>query len=342
MYKKIQVILILISLGITGAIGLFYMNNDKGIDGGSQEYVDVMINNEFHSAWLPYWDYSNAKLDWMSSLNKAKEIVSFGVLYQGEELYVPEATDEMTKELVAMGLDEVSVYLSFVNDVYQEDGTVVQKDVDFLKRFLPDANKRELYIEDIVSMAMEYGVDGIEIDFENMKKDIELWEMYSLFVEEMNTRCVLEGLDLRVVLSYDSAKYTSFPKGPQYIIMCYNLFGIHSDAGPKADKEFLEQTFEINEVLKPNVSMAFANNGFSWSDNGEVRAITKREAIGMANLYGVTVNRDESSACMAYDFQDAGGTSYEVWFADDNTLSTWKEWAELAGYTHHSLWRYGE
>lgn len=342
MYNKIQAALVVIMMIIITAIIVFYMGKEDTKEPELAEYEEVEFENEFSSGWLPYWDYSNAKLDWLSGTNQGDDIVSFGVLYKGSELYVPEETDNMTKELVSMERETQDVYLSFVNDVYQSDGQVIQKDVEFLWEFLPDESTREPYIEDILDMAIMYGVDGIEIDFENLKKDEVLWGYFAEFIDEINMACLANDLKLRVVLSYDSAKYATFPQGPMYVIMCYNLFGPHSGPGPKADKDFLEQTFEINEVLKPNVSMAFANNGFAWDDNNSVTAVTKRDAIAVAKLYDVQIERDLESMALKYTYVDGQGGTNHVWFADDTTISEWKQWATQAGYLNHAIWRYGQ
>ncbi len=341
MYNVIRGTLIALIITVMGAILVFYVNKNDTDDIDVVIYEEKNLDLKFDSGWLPYWDYNNAKLDWLTRENKPTEIVSFAVVYEGEELHVVEQMDSMTSELV--GLEEdVKVFISFTNDVLQEDGTYLQKDKEFLETFMSNKEKREGYIKDILELSLSYGVDGIEMDYENIKDDEELWGHYAEFVEELYEECLDEEISLRVVLGYDSAKYADFPEGPKYIIMCYNLYGPHSGPGPKADKDFLELTYDINEVLKPNVSVAFANNGFSWDSRGNVVALTKREAIAMANLYEATISRDEASSVLNYEYQDNFGESYEVWFADDATLADWMSWGTEKGYTDYSLWRYGE
>lgn len=302
---------------------------------------EIMITH-FDSGWLPYWDYQGAKLDWVTSQERASEIVAFGVLYQGEDLYVPEETDLMTKELVEMVSKEESVYLSFINDTKQEDGSFVQKDKGLLETILPYPEKRSTQIENIINLSLKYGVDGIEIDFENIKNDVSLWESFAEFTKELNEACEQHQLGLRIVLSYDSVKYTEFPIGPTYVIMCYNLYGLHSQAGPKANQDFLDEVFELNEVLKPNVVLAYANHGFSWADNGDITAITKDQAFEMADIYEADIYREDESGALYYTYKDSSDMSYDVWFADETTLDQWVTWANNAGYDKSAIWRYGK
>lgn len=337
MYNKIQILLVCFIVIAVALIGFRMTESTKD---EMEEVLQVEdIVNAFHSGWLPYWDYSDAKLSWMNSEIKPEEIIAFGVVYQDEELYMSDETREMLSDLLMME-DEV-VYLSFVNDVLKEDGTYIQKDKEFLENFLVDSEKREKYINDIIEMCVNYQVDGVEIDYENIKDDTKLWGHYGEFISELYVACEKNDLGLRAVLAYDTAKYVDLPLGPRYVIMCYNLYGLHSEAGPKADKDFLQLVFEINEVLKPNVSMAFANNGFVWSDDGEINAITQTDAENIAYLFDAVIYLDEESQAKTYEYFDASGLKYEVWYADEYTLSKWIQWAEEAGYKEHALWRYG-
>lgn len=341
MYNAIRAALVAMIIVIVVSISIFYTNKNKAATNLEEVYIDEIIDLEFNSGWLPYWDYSNAKLDWLTRESKPEEIVSFAVVYEGEKLHVVEQMDAMTQEVIGLDQD-AQVYISFTNDVLQEDGAYLQKDKAFLENFLEEPESRGVYIDDIIELTLSYGADGIEMDYENIKDDQELWGYYAEFVDELYEKCIDMGISLRVVLGYDSAKYVQFPEGPKYIIMCYNLFGPHSGPGPKADRDFLALTYEINEVLKPNVSMAFSNNGFSWDSQGNAVAINKREAIAMAKLYDASIQRDEESSSLYYEYKDALGESHEVWFADDRTLSDWMAWGIEAGYTDYSLWRYGE
>lgn len=342
MYDKIRVVLVVLMAIVIGAIIIFYSNKyEVEEEPEVQSYEPIDIALEFNSGWLPYWDYDNAKLDWLSRQNQPSEIVSFAVVYEGKNLHVVEEMDAMTRELVEMD-QNAEVYISFTNDVLQEDGSYLQKDKEFLENFMYDPEHRAVYIDDIIEMALEYQVDGIEIDYENIKADEELWGYFTLFVDELHEKSTEMGISLRVVLGYDSVKYASFPEGPKYIIMCYNLYGPHSGPGPKADKEFLELCYEINQELQPNVSMAFSNNGFTWDSKGRVTAVNKDEAIATAKLYEVEILRDVASSSLYYEYTDYMGETYQVWFADDTTLSDWMTWGKEAGYSDFSLWRYGE
>lgn len=307
-----------------------------------EENINIKEKTEvFASAWMTYWDYNAGKRH-LISMEKPLEVVAFAAIFKDEEVYVPNETHEMLAMLREAVSKDTDIYLSFVNDLYLGEDEYKQKSKELLERILKNEEKKQLHIQDLIETAKELEVTGIEIDYENIRDDKNLWVEYARFIKELYETTQKESLNLRVVLSYDAVKYTDFPEGPHYMIMCYNLYGTHSGPGPKTDIEFLEMCFTLNEVLKPNVSMAFSNNGFSWSSSGEVTAVTKTHALERAAWLNLEPQRDPKSGALHYQYIDSKELTHEVWFADDQTLECWMTLASQAGYKNHALWRYGD
>ena len=95
--------------------------------------------------------------------------------------------------------------------------------------------------------------------------------------------CARDAIRLRVVLPWDAPKYAALPAGPEYTVMCYNLFGYHSGPGPKADVPFLTETCALYQNQPYTTRMAFANGGFAWRDSG-ISALTQTEAEALAAM----------------------------------------------------------
>jgi hypothetical protein len=188
------------------------------------------------------------------------------------------------------------------------------------------------------------GAGGLEIDYEAIQSDVALWQRFVIFIEQLYTRTQSEGYPLRVVLGWNSAKYVTFPDGPQYSIMCYNLYGTHSGPGPKADRNFLQDVFTANDVLPGQPSLAFATGGFDWGDDGSVVSLTQSDAIALREKYGVSaedISRDCDSAVLNFYYFDEEGSLHEVWYADGDTLAFWRSLALDAGYASFDLFRLG-
>ena len=136
-------------------------------------------------------------------------------------------------------------------------------------------------------------------------------------------------------------------KGPEYVVMFYNLYGTHSGPGPKADFAFIEKTIKKMEALPGTKSAAFATGGCLWEDyvplgdkKGKVRNVDEAEAVQLAEKHHATPVRDEKSHALHFAYQ-AEGHEYVVWYADSETLNAWIGAAARGGLDRVSLWRLG-
>lgn len=131
-------------------------------------------------------------------------------------------------------------YLTFVNDLLKKEGGSSLKDRDLLYYLLSSKESREEHMRDILEMTEQGGFDGVEIDYEAMKKDMELWRLFTSFVNELYGKTSEKKLKLRVILEPGApVEELGFVKGPEYVFMCYNLYGYGTEPGPKADESFL-------------------------------------------------------------------------------------------------------
>lgn len=309
------------------------------------ESMEEAIQEDEIFLWLAYWDYMDYETERKSLGEKNREVSVFGVLFDvdGDQPFLTPDTEALLQTVMQDKGSTDCVYLSFINDLRMADGSYSNKDPELLARLLTQPEIRKEHINEIVELTKQCGVDGIEIDYENMKKKEELWTPFSLFLEELKVRCDEEGLLLRVVLGAYDIKKADFPPGIEYVIMCYNLYGTHSGPGPKADIEFLKDTFDNCKSLHGNVSAAFATGGFVWENDKCVSALTEIKAMELYDSLGQNVSevvRDPDSGVLYYTYE-AEGKKREVWYADGETLSLWKNIAKEYGIYKFSLWKAG-
>lgn len=298
-----------------------------------------------YGAWVPYWDYTDAidELDQIGS--SLSDVVCFAAIFNSsdEVFLLPEAQEAQTC-LNILYSDEHTIYLSVVNDVEMDDSVYDNKSIDLLWRLLGTDAAMNAHIENLMQVLHESNAEGLEIDYEAIRADTGLCTRYALFVERLLQRTSSEGIPLRVVLSWDSALYATFPEGPQYSIMCYNLYGTHSGPGPKADRSFLEKVFSINHALPGQPAIAFATGGFDWSGDGTIVSLSQSEAVALQKEFAVPadgISRDEASQVLFYRYMDDQGLSHEVWYADGTTLAFWRSLGVNAGYVNFDLFRLG-
>ncbi len=351
--RKVPILIIALLIIIVGISMIFYIlkiKNENLNDLGQYDLVeegDTSFTDEIDlhfSAWVPYWDRKNSIDEVVKYQDDLDEIIPFAAIFTApnDEILLLDELDDTIDLIEKERFSDHEIFLSFTNDYRILDGSYLSKDMDLLKRLLGTESSRENHVEDLIETAHSYKVDGIEIDYEQMHKDKSIWPMYKAFIEELYPRCIEENLELRVVLNWQAVEDVILPEGPDYVVMCYNLFGPHSktEGGPKANIEFLSKVYEINKELPGSVQMALANGGFSWSEEGVIKAVTQNMAVELQRQFDVTPKRDEGSNALYFQYTDSGIT-YEVWYADSETLRTWIDLGVSYGYTSFGIWRMG-
>ena len=205
---------------------------------------------------------------------------------------------------------------------------------DATSTILRDYQLRENLINNIVNMASSYGIDGINIDFENMYKDDK--EMFSRFIIELAPRLKEIGKVLSVdvtapdgsddwSLCYD--RHTIGKVADYIVFMAYDQYGQSSDkAGTTAGADWVEvnlkkfvgtqEEVESNKII---LGMPFYTR--LWKEtNGTV----KSSVISMKNVdtvLPVGVERNwKDDVKQNYIEYEEDGTNYKMWIEDETSL----------------------
>ena len=295
------------------------------------------------TTWHTYWDMEGGTKDYAALRKKMNAISYFAVSYdENDALYVPEEIRAMAQEYKGK---KIETYLSFTNDIVGKRRS--EKDRELLRRLLRDDAAIDRTVGEMVALAKEFGVYGVELDYENFAKDQTLLQRYLVLTYRLSTACMQNHLKRRIVLEPSVPFDAGFAKGPEYVVMLYNLYGKHSGPGAKADGAFIEKILTKMEALPENRSVAFATGGCLWRDyglfglkSGERRFITEQEAVHLAEMHKVVPERDAESAALHFRFE-ADGHETEVWYADSETLNAWITLAAHRGISSVSIWRLG-
>lgn len=306
-----------------------------------QEVAALSPEAEDLTVWSAYWDCAEDASVLRSTVDSYSAVSLFAAYFQDGEVTIPENTSQMLNKLRRRDTtQDKTVYLSVVNDVKTGDASSL-KDTDILWQELGTPEAAEAHAETLVNLAADNGFDGIEIDYEKIRKDLDLWQAFLQFEDVLLQKAEAKGLKVRVLLEPSTpVDQLTFPDGAEYVVMCYNLYGGGTEPGPKADAAFLRQMQEKFSTL-PNISYALANGGYDW-EAGSTKAAQKRraEAEALAKANNAEPQRDPDSGALYFTYQD-GGTTHTLWYADSETLAFWaKTLAEAAGHkVRISLWR---
>lgn len=325
--KKIILVFFII-IGILFAYGWYSKEGD---------YISSMGKEKF-STWIVYWDLDNGMKAMQNTKDEIKNISYFAAYFnQDYELFIPNNIKNLHVYFEEM---EANHFLSLTNDIVYEDGTSLLKDEEIL--YFLFQGHREKHIENILNICQKYNYDGIEIDYEGLKNNEILWADFLEFLQELWEALDSNNLKMRVVLepSIDFKKL-EFPKGPDYIIMCYNLYGPHSGPGPKANKNFLESIAKNTETNIGEFEYALATGGFNWDGENNIKAILEKEAIEISKKYNITPKRDKESNALYFKYTDDKNIKHEIWYADRETIDYWISILKGKGAKKFSLWRLG-
>ncbi|WMJ84822.1 glycosyl hydrolase family 18 protein [Oscillospiraceae bacterium LTW-04] len=293
------------------------------------------------SAWAVYWDADDAIAQITDLDGQLESFEYFGAYFDAQNrLFIPEEIAQLRGKVKQVyGEDSPwPDYLTFINDKLLAEGGSSLKDTELLYALLAKPTVRQTHIQEILDLTESGGYDGVEIDYEAIRKDMVLWQHFIDFITELSSETAQRGLLLRVVLEpgipYEAL---SFPKGPEYVIMCYNLHGPGSEPGPKADDAFLLELVKKTTGLPGRRNFAIATGGFDWAGN-VVTALSQKEAHALARQKNVDQHRDVGSQALSFSYS-RDDIVHQVWYADSITLEHWANLLRSSGDFGISLWR---
>lgn len=298
------------------------------------------------SVWAVYWDTDDVISEIAPYADRLGAVCYFEAFFTPEgELIMPQKQSELFAAVESAYPNNLwDSYITFVNDIrHDESGSkFTLKSPDILSRFFADEAAINSHVEQLIAFTLENGYDGIEIDYEAIRKEPSLWQPFCDFIKKLYSRTNEVGLLLRVVLEPNTPFENMFPKGPTYVIMCYNLHGGHNGEGPKADYDFLSELIEKSSVLPGKRIYALATGGYDWDKDGKAVQVTLKGAYELfsSSATDATV-RDMASGALNFHYNDSSGGAHSVWFADTRTLADWAKFLKNAGFSELAYWRLG-
>lgn len=343
MKKRIAAVTGILFLAVVGCTA---SNNPQNVSAavqvediyGAKEVDALAETSEKLTVWSAYWDCADDIRVIREKEDAIAEVSLFAAYFKDGGIMVPEATERMMKKI--RHTNETKVYLSVVNDV-EKSGTSTQKDTEILKTVLGNEGAARDHAKTLIRLAVCGGYDGIEIDYEKIRSDLELWDDFFCFEQILIAEAQKNNLGVRIILEPGiPVDELDFPEGAEYVVMCYNLYGGGTEPGPKADLAFLEEVYEKFHSI-PDIAYALANGGYDWEEYSQKPVQRTREEIeDIIKENHAVLERDSESKAMRFSYMQ-GTKKHIVWYADETTLKLWAEKLnQLAGKkVKISYWR---
>lgn len=295
------------------------------------------------SAWAAYWDMESGMAEYGIMRGRLRGLSYFAASFDAQDRLIVPPTVSEARQAALKKDDKRPAYLTIVNDAVGPKGTVLDKDTAVLRRVLADTEAIDRHVAEIVSLGKEGHYDGIELDYERIWKDApDIVPQFMDFTYRLSKAAIQAGLKLRIILEPSTPFDAGFCRGPEYVVMMYNLYGLHSGPGPKADGPFIEKIVKRMAALPDKRAVALATGGCLWeAASGKAqRFLSQREAVELRERYQAKETRDADSAALTFRYRE-DGKSYVVWYADNETLNAWITLAARQGIPAVSLWRLG-
>ena len=228
---------------------------------------------------------------------------------------------------------------------------ITYKDSIDLYEVLANSDNRTNLIEGLVSAAVEYDIDGLNIDFEYVRQ--RQGEHFIQFLRELSIRCREEGIILSVdnyPPNEDNKRYYDYKEqgiiADYVVLMNYDEHWSGSgDPGSTSSQPFVETSIEsilkYVDASKVINALPFYTRLWKTSD-GKVtdNAIMMKAIDANVSQLGMIIDTDAATG-QKYAKADVKGVLYEMWIEDyasmENKLKAVFE-NDLAGI---AAWRLG-
>lgn len=264
-------------------------------------------------------------------------------LCDNEGNYTSFATTDYVSKAHDMGLE---VWALIENIEYSDS-------IDMYE-ILSSTTTRKVLIDNLVNEVLNCGIDGINVDFEQISMDCG--EHYVQFLRELSIPCREHGIVLSVD-NYVPTGYTDhYDRAEQgvvadyVIIMGYDEHYAGSEvAGSVASINFVEEGIArtVEEVPANKVINALPFYTRIWETTTENASTSiSSQAVGMQMAEDYVTNHNievawDDETCQNYGEYTSGNTLYQVWLEDERSIQVKLNIMEKYGIGGVASWRLG-
>lgn len=220
------------------------------------------------------------------------------------------------------------------------------------RQIFPYTSKRERLVNQLVAAAIEYNMDGINIDFEYITGDIA--EDYIQFLRELSVKCRINGIVLSVDDKVPDLSNLYYDRKEQGIIVDYVImmgydehWGEGSGAGSVASlpwvKEGIEKT--LTEVPAAKLINAIPFYTRIWQEDANGNYVDS-QAVDMQTAANALVNNGVQAVWVDnvgqnYGEFNSGDLIYRIWLEDAKSIEEKMKLIGTYNLAGVSAWRLG-
>ncbi len=221
------------------------------------------------------------------------------------------------------------------------DGTF---DPQLLAAVLNNPAKRERLLTDVLDKILQYGLQGINIDFEELNDKVA-GPAYS-FQKELYKRLHKKGLLVtqNVMVDTGDDQLKKLNECNDYIfLMAYDQHYRASVPGAVSEQRWVEK--ELDEIAKnipaEKIILSMPAYGYDWPDGAAATTVTYQEALSNAKEFKATIDFDNDTYNCTYQYTDYNKVHHTVFFMDAGGNFNSMRFADEYGTAGVALWRLG-
>ncbi len=299
---------------------------------------DYKINLGWHVVAGPA---GNDTLESVTALTKGLNVISptWFKLSDNQGGFTSFASSDYVSKAHGMGLE---VWALIENIEY--------KDSIDMYAILSSTSTRAKLISDLVSTVEEYGIDGINVDFEQIS--VDCGEHFIQFIRELSIPCREKGIVLSVDNYVPRGYNDHYDRKEQGLVADYVIimgydehFAGSSEAGSVASIDFVEEGIQktVDQVPAKKVINAVPFYTRIWETTG---SSISSQAVGMemaqeyVSAHGIVTEWNEA-VCQNYGEYTSGDTLFQVWLEDEDSIRVKLNIMEKYGIGGVASWRLG-
>jgi len=258
---------------------------------------------------------------------RALYIFSYGFTLEGT-LIEPPGADRLLREAKAFGVDPILVLTPLT-----ASGTF---NSNLIVALLENETLKEQIIDQLISLSLEKGYTGIDVDFEFIPEENR--DAYTTFVARLAEAAHQNGLTVSVAvppktsadqrgLLYEGIDYGGLGAvADQVLLMTYEwgyTYGPPMAVAPIPNVRRVVE-YALTEIPADKIFLGIPNYAYDWPlpfVRGTTAATTigNAQAVDIARANGAVIEYDEQSQAPFFTY-NAGGTEREVWFEDVRSI----------------------